>query len=80
MNTMPKKTPAAPPKDYTNRTAFSVTEWLTDIYPMARARFYEEVKTEQIKTFKDGRLRKVYASEARDYPARKAAEGARDPE
>jgi hypothetical protein len=68
----PTATPA--PKDYSARAAFSVDEWITDIYPQSRARFYEEVNSGQIKTFLDGKLRKIPASERIDYPARKLAE------
>jgi len=60
---VPKTKPTPAPKDYSARAAFSVDEWITDIYPQSRAKFYEEVNAGRIKTFLDGRLRKVPASE-----------------
>jgi hypothetical protein len=65
-----KNTPA--PKDYTARAWFSVTEWIEDIAPQSRAKFYEDVKSGRIKTFMRGRRRYVPATERTDCPARLA--------
>jgi len=62
------------PKDYTARAAFSVDEWCTDIYPMARAYAYAEMNSGALRSYKRGSRREIPATERADYPARKLAE------
>jgi hypothetical protein len=70
---MPKVKKQPTPRDYSCRAWFSVDEWIQDIAPQSRAKFYEDVKSGRVKTFMRGRRRHVLATERHDYPLRLAA-------
>jgi len=67
---MPESTTKTTSKDYSARAAFSVEEWITDIYPMARAFAYQEINAGRLKSYKRGSRREIPATERTDYPAR----------
>jgi hypothetical protein len=66
-NRVPK--PLAP-----TRLGYTVTEFITDVVPMSKAHFYNEVKAGRINTLSMGRRRIVPASEGPRYLASLAAE------
>jgi len=61
--------PQAPAPDYTERAAYTVAEFITNVVPMARAVFYEEVRAGRIRVKKRGHRTYVPASEGPRYIA-----------
>jgi hypothetical protein len=60
------------------RLAFTIDEFVTDVFPMSRAAFYQDVGAGLIKILKRGHRSYVTVEEARAYPARLAARNAAD--
>jgi len=57
----------------TDRVAYTVAEFCSDVFPMSRAAFYEDVAAGLIHILKRGSRSYVTVAEARVYPARLAA-------